>query len=73
MLGVLAPAVRAAVKPRTPQFFLITPATHTATGKPCVVLNFGKLGQIALEADDVERLKAELDKQLQAAADMGTT
>jgi hypothetical protein len=56
MLGAVAPAERDAVKPRTPQFFLITPATHTTTGKPCVVLNFGKLGQIALEADDVERL-----------------
>jgi hypothetical protein len=38
-----------------------------------VLLNFGKLGQIALEADDVERLKAELDRQLEAAAAMGST
>ena len=61
------------MKPRAPRSFIITPATHPLTGKPCVVLNFGKLGQIALEGDDVERLKAELDKQLEAAAELGTT
>jgi hypothetical protein len=54
------------VKPRAPRSFLIAPATHPVTGKPCVVLNF-------FEGDDVERLKAELDKQLEAAAELGTT
>lgn len=61
------------MKPRSPRSFTIAAATHPTTGKPCVVLDFGKLGRIALEADDVERFKDELDRQLEAAAEMGTT
>lgn len=59
--------------PRAPTSFVIIPATHPTTGRPCVVLTFGKLGRIALEGDDVERLKAELDNQLAAATELGTT
>ena len=61
------------MRPRAPTSFTITPATHPTTGRPCVILGFGKLGFIAMEGDDVERLKAELDKQLAAAAELGTT
>jgi hypothetical protein len=42
-------------------------------GKPVVILDFGRLGRIVLDGDDVERLKAQLDGHLAAAAARGTT
>lgn len=60
------------MKPRAPRSFTIAPA-RAGDGKPIVILHFGKFGQIALDADDVDRMKAELDKTIRAAAALGVT
>ncbi len=70
---VAAPAGGAAVKPRTPRSFQLIPAVHPVDGKPIVMLDFGKLGRITLDADDVERFIAQLELQLRAARALGTT
>ncbi|HEY7541622.1 MAG TPA: hypothetical protein VIF11_15865 [Methylomirabilota bacterium] len=59
------------MKPRTPTSFRIIPA-HS-DGKPVVVLDFGKLGQITLSADDVDRFVAELERNIREARKVGET
>ena len=59
------------MKPRTPRAFTIMPA-HSE-GKPVVLIDFGKFGRITLDAHDVSRLIAELEKTLHKARDLGET
>lgn len=56
---------------RPPQKFVTAPGQNE--GQPVVVLDFGRLGRVVLDGDDVERLKNELDRQLRAARAMGQT
>jgi hypothetical protein len=56
-------------KPRTPQTFRLIPAL--LDGKPIVQLDFGRFGQINLDADDVERFKNHIDAELRAAKRLG--
>jgi hypothetical protein len=56
---------------RPPASFKIADGLNA--GKPVVILDFGRLGRIVLDGDDVERLKAQLDAKLAAAAARGTT
>lgn len=73
-MAELAPAEAHVMgKPRTPTSFALIPAVHPVDGKPVVIIDFGRLGQITLDGDDVERFIAELEVKLRQALELGTT
>jgi hypothetical protein len=60
-------------RPRTPTAFTLIPQVHPVDGKPVVVIDFGRFGRIALDADDVQRFIAALEAKLREARALGTT
>jgi hypothetical protein len=55
---------------RPPPAFTLAPGR--LAGRPAVVVNFGRRhGQIALDADDVDRFVAALEAALRAAKELG--
>jgi hypothetical protein len=61
------------VKPRTPTSFTLIAQPHPVDGKPVVVIDFGRFGRIAMDADDVDRFIAALEAKLRESRAMGTT
>ena len=62
---------RRTAKPKNVTSFTIRPGL--LSGKPVVILDFGKVGQSVMNADDLEGLIAELERNLRAARELGET